>query len=345
MVETELGLSLRELGRFVPRTGLQVSDSMLREFLPVHLKNFHLGQPVPFTLYTPLYSPRKKKVLFGKILDGDAPYTEELRGFLEHRGISSVYVHTLDLPRLAAFLEQSVSNCINSPGTPWDGKTQVIYNHAEFLVERAFRDPDLGRVVEDATKWSSMVGEFLKKYDLTPAYLCSIFSRDYSTFTHSIQVCLLGMAFGSYLNWGKEEIGEFGVGCLFHDLGKMWIDRRILQKPGTLDEQEMEQIRKHPRLGYRHLKGAGLLPSRALAIVFQHHESLDGSGYPLGLMKEEIHPLSRIAHIVDCYDALTTRRPYKDPVPPFRALRLMHDEMWESFDPDLLRRFIQFLGK
>lgn len=345
MVETELGLSLRELERFVPRTGLQVSDSMVQDFFPVHLKNFPLGQPVPFTLYIPLYSPHKKKVLFGKILDSDAPYTGELLEFLERRSISSAYVHKSEQARLSAYLQQNVNNCINSPQTPWERKTQVIYNHAEFLVERAFTDPDLAHVIDDAGKWSRLVGDFLRKQDAAPAYLCSIFSKDYTTFTHSIQVCLLGMAFGTYLDWEKGEIGDFGVGCLFHDLGKIWIDNRILQKPGILDEEEMKHIRKHPRLGYRHLKGTGLLPPGALAVVLQHHESLDGGGYPLGLGEGEIHPLARVAHIVDCYDALTTRRPYKGPLTPFKALRLMHDEMWESFDPDLLKRFIQFLGK
>ena len=345
MVETERGHSLRELERFASRAGLQVSDSLVEDFFPVHLKNFPPGQPVPFPLYCPLFSPREKKILFSKILARDNPYNDELREFFARRSISSAYIHKKDLARLADYLEQNARTCINSPTMSSERKTQVIYNNAEFLIERAFRDPDLGHVIDDATKWSSMVGWFLSENEITPAYLCSIFSKDYTTFTHSIQVCLLGMAFGAHLKWESEEIGEFGVGCLFHDLGKIWIDNRILQKPGILDEQEMKHIRRHPRLGYRHLKEGGLLPPRALAIVLQHHESLDGGGYPLGLSKDAIHPLARATRIVDCYDALTTRRPYKGPLSPFKALKLMHDEMWESFDLDLLKRFIQFLGK
>jgi len=345
MVPSRAARFFSDPGRFVSLSSLDIPSTSLEDYFPIDLKNIIPNSVVTFPVYYPVYRTLRKELLFARLLESGESCTAETIQFFAEKGISVAYVHKSSLKILAGYLEDTTRSCINSPHVSTDQKTQFIYRHAAFLVERVFRDPRIGHVIGDASKWAKIVGTFLQKDEMTPACLCRIFSKDYTTFTHSIQVCLLGMAFGAYLKWGKEEIAEFGVGSLFHDLGKIWIDKRILQKPGTLSEKEFSHIRKHPRLGYRHLKGMGVIPTGALEIVLQHHENSDGQGYPLGLKGREIHPLARVAHIVDCYDALTTKRPYKGPLPPYKALKLMYEEMRTSFDLDLLKRFIHFLGR
>lgn len=345
MVPSRSARFISDPGRFVSLSCLDIPSASVEDYFPIDFKNIIPDRGVPFPVYYPVYRSSRKELLFVKLLESGESWSADILQYFAEKGISAAYVHKSSLRILAGYLEEATRLCINSPHVSIDQKTQSIYRHAAFLVERVFRDPQIGHVVGDASKWAKIVGTFLQKDEITPACLCRIFSKDYTTFTHSIQVCLLGMTFGAYLKWGKEEIAEFGVGSLFHDLGKIWVDKRILQKPSTLSEEEFSHIQKHPRLGYRHLKGMGIIPAGALEIVLQHHENSDGQGYPLGLKGDEIHPLARVTHIVDCYDALTTKRPYKGPLPPYKALKLMYEEMRTSFDLDLLRRFIHFLGK
>lgn len=336
---------MRERGRFVSLSENQVHDASLEDYIPIDLKNILPDRPVAFSLYYPVYTASKKELTFSTIAGEGEVFKREMWQFLAKRGIASVYAHKSSLTALTTYFEELTRSCIDSSETSLEEKTQSMYRHAEFLVETIFRDPEMGHIIGDASRWAGMVGEFFQKDPVTPAYLCRMFAKDYTTFTHSIQVSLLGMAFGTHLAWGVEEISDFGVGSLLHDLGKIWIDNHILKKPGTLTQNELSHVRRHPRLGHDHLRGISAVPPRALEIVLQHHENSDGSGYPLGLVEKEIAPLARVAHIVDCYDALTTKRPYKGPLTPYRALRLMHEGMRESFDSRFFSRFIDFLGK
>jgi c-di-GMP-binding flagellar brake protein YcgR len=137
---------------------------------------------------------------------------------------------------------------------------------------------------------------------------------------------------------------DFGLGALFHDVGKISIEDSILNKPGRLDLAEFEAIKRHPFFGYNKLKSAQIMTDNQLDIVLHHHEDMNGLGYPDGLSGERIHKYSRVARIVDCYDALTTKRPYKNALPGATAVEIMKKEMSQAFDQDLLKSFITFLG-
>jgi len=155
---------------------------------------------------------------------------------------------------------------------------------------------------------------------------------------------VLGMGFCNYLGWSKEQITDFGIGALFHDVGKSRVQEDILNKPGKLTDDEFEIIKRHTLIGYQLLKHTQILTRNQLSIPLSHHESLDGKGYPQGLKGDSIHRYARVARIVDCYDALTTRRPYKDALPSSKALGIMSSEMAAGFDLRLLQAFISYVN-
>ena len=103
-------------------------------------------------------------------------------------------------------------------------------------------------------------------------------------------------------------------------------------------------MRRHPVYGYEILMDRGHLDSMGLDVVRHHHEKLNGRGYPDGLQAGQIHPLVRMFSIVEIFDALTTKRPYKAALPTFEALKLMHDEMEKELDPEYFRMFVQLMG-
>jgi putative nucleotidyltransferase with HDIG domain len=174
--------------------------------------------------------------------------------------------------------------------------------------------------------------------------LLKIAVHEYYTYTHSVNVAAVGTLFGQGLGLGVKDLKGLCAGILLHDLGKTRISTDILNKKGKLTKEEFEIIKKHPELGVEILEETGVEFKEERIITLQHHESDDGSGYPYGLKKDEIHPCGKIARIIDVYDALTTKRPYADAIRPFAALAEMKEGMLNCFDTELFKEFVRFLG-
>jgi uncharacterized domain HDIG len=129
-------------------------------------------------------------------------------------------------------------------------------------------------------------------------------------YTHSIDVAMISMMMAVELGYNDEELLNIGLGAFLHDVGKLSIPKPILQKPGPLNNLEMEFMRKHCELGKSSLETYGF-PKEGMDIILQHHERLDGSGYPEGLKGDEICRNARIVMIADAVDAITSGRHYK----------------------------------
>ena len=170
--------------------------------------------------------------------------------------------------------------------------------------------------------------------------------KNYSehTYTHSVNVCVLTLAIAHASGVSEEEAGVIGVGGLLHDAGKGKIPLSILDKPGPLTEDERKVIQSHPLFSEEILKKTGDIPGGAIAIAGQHHEKVNGSGYPRGLTGEQMHPFASMAAVADVYDALTSARPYKPGLPPHIALRVVFDGKGTEFDSKVVDTFIKSLG-
>jgi len=167
---------------------------------------------------------------------------------------------------------------------------------------------------------------------------------DEYTYTHSLNVSILAVLFGKHLGLDRQTLREVGVAGMFHDIGKARIPETILNKPGKLTENEFAVMKSHPLEGYRLLRGKPDLTPEMLRAVLEHHERCDGTGYPRGLKGTEIGRFSRIISVVDVYDALTSRRVYKEPMAPAKALGLMYQWRDRDFTPQVIDNFIKCLG-
>lgn len=151
---------------------------------------------------------------------------------------------------------------------------------------------------------------------------------------------LLARSYG----WNDDACEMILNAAPMHDIGKIGVPDHILQKPGALDEPEWEVMRRHPGIGADiiggYADGSGLF-EMAASIALTHHEKWNGSGYPNGLSGEDIPTEGRIVAVADVFDALTTRRPYKDPWPVEKAVRFLQDEAGQHFDPELVSLFIK----
>jgi putative nucleotidyltransferase with HDIG domain len=158
------------------------------------------------------------------------------------------------------------------------------------------------------------------------------------SYRHCLFVTGFAVAFAQHLGMREDDQRRLTRAALLHDVGKAFIPIAILDKPGKLTEEEIVEIRQHPRRGYEALANQGGFPREMLDVVLHHHELLDGSGYPNGLRGEEISDIVRLTTIVDIYTALVEQRAYRMPFTYARAFSVM-ENMGGKLDQQLLQAF------
>jgi len=161
---------------------------------------------------------------------------------------------------------------------------------------------------------------------------------------HSERVTKFGLEIGKEMGFPEKEMDILRRGGLLHDIGKLGIPNKILDKPGKLTEKDRKVLQKHPRLGARILEPISAYTDIML-IVLQHHENFDGTGYPDGLAGEEISIYSRIFAVADRFEALTSDRPYRKAIHPTKAIKKIHANSDKEFDPSVVEAFIRCLKK
>lgn len=167
--------------------------------------------------------------------------------------------------------------------------------------------------------------------DTIQAMVASIDAKDPHTNGHSQRVSEFSVAIGKQLNLPPEVLHKIRIGALLHDIGKIGIPDSILSKPGGLTEAEIETMKKHPAIGAGIMKNVRML-SEELPALAEHHEHLDGTGYPYGLSRDQISLIGRIVAVSDVFDALTSDRPYRPALDVEDVLNRMQRESGTHFD-------------
>jgi HD-GYP domain-containing protein (c-di-GMP phosphodiesterase class II) len=313
-------------------------------FVPIKTRTLIVDQPFPCDIYFPVVAQSLRNVTFEKIFHQGQMYGNEWYAAFSEQAIDEVYIREETTAAFSAYLFAFARSLITNSGLQPHHKNQVIYDALEFLVDQIFKGEPLGDIIHYGRELTKLAADFFAADRSASRVICTTFSRSYFTVTHSVQVSLLAMAFACHAGRRRQEAADFGLGALLHDIGKNQIDARILRKPFSLNDVEYAEIRKHPLLGYELLRESASLSSDQLELVLHHHEDMNGSGYPNGLKGYKIPYLARILRIIDCYDALTTKRPYKVALIPYKAVKIMEHEMKHLLDTALLRSFVEFLG-
>ncbi len=162
---------------------------------------------------------------------------------------------------------------------------------------------------------------------------------DEYTFKHSVDVATMAMVVARKMGMTEEEVHDIGVAGLLHDIGKSQIPNEILNKPGRLTEEEFALMKQHPLMGYQLLKDNPKIKESIKCAVLQHHEKINGKGYPEGLEASKISLFAKILTVVDIYDALVTERPYKAAFTQRDAVEMLMAMTYE-LDMDALKGFL-----
>lgn len=175
-------------------------------------------------------------------------------------------------------------------------------------------------------------------------WLARMKSKDSYSYRHAVSCSIWAVALGRQLGLPKADLRILAQGGLLFDIGKVKLPDALLQKPGRLTPEEFALAKTHVELGVELLRGTPDIPKQILTLAEHHHERYDGSGYPKGLKGDEIPVFARIIGVVDCYDAITSERPYASAISPSEAVRNLYEWRDMAFQAEIVEEFIQAIG-
>ncbi|WP_141504490.1 HD-GYP domain-containing protein [Paenibacillus luteus] len=170
-------------------------------------------------------------------------------------------------------------------------------------------------------------------------------AKDDYVYQHNVGVGVISTLIGRWMNLDDSELSILSLAATLHDVGKIKLPLEVLNKPGKLSEVEFQLIKKHTILGYELLKGTTGLSMRIARVALQHHERVDGKGYPLGLKKENIDVFSSIVAVADIFHAMSSRRPYHEPLSFHEIVSQMSQGRFGALDPHIISLFIENMMK
>lgn len=171
--------------------------------------------------------------------------------------------------------------------------------------------------------------------------MVDIKTYDDYTYNHSFNVAVLSIVIAKVLGLPRNLIYELAMGAILHDIGKLFVDKEILNKPGKLTPEEFSNIQQHPKHGFDFIVDNKDISDRAKLAVLHHHEAYNGTGYPCGLSGDNIPLFGRIISVADVYDALTSARPYHKAFLPSDAIEFIMSEYNSKFDPEIVDAMVK----
>lgn len=273
------------------------------------------------------------------------PFTAEDRSRLLDSGVRFVYIRMSDQERLRQQTENAMVATTPETEMPPPDTSAIIYEATIELVNELLAEPSLEKYSARLDSVARSVATVVLRDQRAFAHIFATSHHDFYTATHLVNVGLwmvpLAYDFGVRTH---EDLSIVCLAGLMHDIGKIHLPPSLIQKSGKFTDADRNMIRQHPARGWAHLSNRPGIPERVAIVARQHHERLDGSGYPYGLVGESIAPLSRMCAIVDVFDALTAVRPYRDrPMTVSEAIIHLKKETPTRLDSKIVEAWIGLL--
>ena len=241
------------------------------------------------------------------------------------------------------YIDDAISAGIDIPEVV-DRATQA---KAQQALENLFAESKLSKITNTARMVKDVegvLGDIIKQIitnrDMV-ANITSLKTFDGYTFQHCVDVCVLSLILGREFQMNRKDLENLGKTAIFHDIAKMFVSQNLLNKPSRLTPEEYEEIKKHSQLGYDCLKNLLNQPEIICEGVLYHHERYEGGGYPSGREGNEIPIYARIIALTDVYDAITSKRAYKDAMIATEAYEYIMGNIGKHFDPLVVNAFLR----
>jgi len=225
-------------------------------------------------------------------------------------------------------------------------KAHKLYNGAKDLQKKILSEIQQDKEInisEIRENTDAIVDSIFRNQDALSC-LSRLRMKDEYLVEHSLNVSILMSIFAKHMKLDEPLIRDLALGAFLHDIGKIKVPDEVLHKPGKLIDEEFVLMKEHVNHGVEVLKETPDLPDVTKEVVAQHHERIDGNGYPNGLSNDEVSLYGRMIAIVDSYDAMTAERVYKSGMHPIKAFKILTSNSPTSYDAGLVEKFIGCLG-
>ncbi len=315
-------------------------SSLDDDLLPINLATAPLTAALGINVYLKT-SEQEPAILYSAGHVGIA--SEQLKELIEE-GCTRLYIHNHDRDTYQQAMRERWQELLLDQQLSTLDRVAALHDIVRNVLQHEFAHGDTDSIVANCQSLGRGSVEALGNEPIVLKDLGRVLSHDYGTFTHSTNVSAYAVLLARALGFSHDELVEIATGGLLHDLGKLDIDQRILNKPGKLDEQERKQIEMHPTLGLQRIFERTDLTPGVHMMVYQHHERVNGQGYPVGLSGDQIHPWGRLCAIVDVYEALTSHRPYRTALCSQTAMAVLQKGCGTEFDKEMLACWQQLVN-
>jgi HD-GYP domain-containing protein (c-di-GMP phosphodiesterase class II) len=258
-------------------------------------------------------------------------------------GAKRILIDRRDRERYEQYLKGNWENILADTSVPVESRLSVMNLVVRDVMKESFSEGSTNCVVASAEAVATSTVEFINSEAICLQQLCRVLQHDYTTFAHSTNVSFFCTLLSKHMGYSSADQREIAIGGLLHDIGKLEISEQILKKPERLSWDEYCLLQRHPLTGFERLADRDDVSFGQLMMTYQHHERLDGTGYPCGVLGDEIHPWAKVCAIVDVFEAVTAERPYRTPLTHSEAATLLNKGRGKEFDSDLLDAWLELV--
>jgi putative nucleotidyltransferase with HDIG domain len=295
-------------------------------------KPFKSGDKLPFSIYV---VEGKKARLFYKLKETfSAQNQQDLKKY------EKVYINFEDLNSYKKYYFQKKAS---QTKIKKEVNLETITSALKSYIRHIFSHSVDMATIKKIYPWIAHLTTNILQENQNVKDLLHLISKDYETYTHSMNVAIYAALLGREINMVKTDLNKLVLSAMLHDIGKTKIDEKILYKTEPLTPHESKLIKMHATMGYSIVRATGVADKKILSGIHHHHERLDGSGYPNGFKNEHISQFARIIGICDTYAAMSSNRTYKESKKPFEILTEMKKELKDQLDGELINHFIKAL--
>jgi HD-GYP domain-containing protein (c-di-GMP phosphodiesterase class II) len=323
-------------------TASEKTANPLAGFVPVQVLTLRSTKAATADLFVQ-YESHSEPVLYSRA--GSHPDEQQFAELAE-AGVENLYVRSGDFGNLSNELLGSLDLLLKRDDIRRSEKFALVQLAVAVAIEQTLRLSDCNRFCKLAQKVGDDLVLLLGNGDVLPRELFRMARHDFNAFTHVTNVAgynvLLAQAMGIS---DDSELRKIATAAILHDIGKRFIPSRILTKTERLTTEEREMVEAHPTRGYAELYEKSDLDFGQLMMVYQHHERVDGTGYPVRVLQDEIHPWARMLTVVDAFDSMTAKRPQGKQVTPEYVLDYQRQQAGSHFDREVVECWTSAMTK
>jgi HD-GYP domain-containing protein (c-di-GMP phosphodiesterase class II) len=288
-----------------------------------------------------LYVPRNNGQYMELYRGRSYPLDQETLDKLRAEGCDRLYIREQDRLAYEKYLREEILPA-SKQAAPL--RLKALRELTRVVIDHTLSQPEVAPLVSAAHDFGRELSQIASERSIVFRQLYHSLEHDYYTFTHMCNVGIYSVMLASRMGISEQELPELATAALLHDIGKRHIAPAVLNKPGKLTQEEWLLIRQHPVSGYRELYNQQGLAWSQLMMVYQHHERLDGTGYPTGVSGDEVHAWARLCSVVDVFDALTCDRPYRKAMRISEACAHLEEHAGTWFDAEIVRCWTSSFG-